>query len=124
SDLVFLNMNYKMENTLSMDISEPNFDAEFEKIKTFINMDKLNITDESEIIHIVQIMIAITMQNLMFSFTKQYTEEVSMEHYRFELKLLKAVLCKKLYDDDLNGKLGVYINDNNNLYSIILYIIT
>lgn len=93
---VFLNMNYKMENTLSMDISEPNFDAEFEKIKTFINMDKLNISDESEIIHIVQIMIAITMQNLMFSFTKQYTEEVSMEHYRFELKLLKAGLCKKL----------------------------
>src|SRR5699024_5803253 len=34
---VFLNMNYKMENTLSMDISEPDHDTEFEEIKQFIN---------------------------------------------------------------------------------------
>jgi len=86
---VFLNMNYKMENTLSMDISEPNFEAEFEKVKPFINNDRLNIADESEMIHVVQILFAITMQNLMFSFTKQYTVDVSLDHYKFELNLLK-----------------------------------
>lgn len=89
---VFMNMNYKMENTLSMDISEPDFEIEFEEIKEFINIDKLNVTDESEMIHVVQIMIATTMQNLMFSFTKQYTEDVSLKNYKIELNLLKKGL--------------------------------
>ena len=89
---VFLNMNYKMENTLSMDISEPDFESEFENIKEFINIDKLNISKESEMVHVMQIMIAITMQNLMFSFTKQYTVDVSLKKYKLEVDLLKKGL--------------------------------
>lgn len=92
---VFLNLNYRMENALSMDISEPDFDLQFEHVKEFINFDKLNITDEEEMVHVMQIIIAITMQNLVFAFTKQYSEELSLRNYKFELNLLKNGLYKE-----------------------------
>lgn len=92
---VFLNWNYKMENALSMNISEPDFNQQFDEVKEFINTDSLNIADDDELIHVMQILIAVTMQNLMFTFTKQYSEEVSLKHYQFELHLLKNGLFKE-----------------------------
>src|SRR5699024_1213401 len=86
---VFLNINYKSDKAMMIEISAPDFEGEFEKIKEFINIDKINIIDESEMIHVIQIMMATTMQNLMFSFTKQYTEDVSLKNYKIELNLLK-----------------------------------
>lgn len=91
---VFLNLNYRMKSILSMDISEPDFQSQFEEVKELIDADILKIANDDEMIHVIQILTAITMQNLMFTFTKQYTEEISLKHYQFELHLLKSGLYK------------------------------
>lgn len=91
---VYLNMDYKTEKKLSQNFSKAEMDKQFSEIIAVTNMEHLNIEDEKEIIHVIQIIGAVTFQNIMHNFAKRYTIEESMENYTFEIELLKRGLYK------------------------------
>ena len=92
----FLNMNYKMENKLAGDFSKVETDKVFIEIIAVINVQLLNIEDEREIIHVIQIITAVTSQNLIRSFGQKNSFEETLRNYLFEINLLK----KGIYRED------------------------
>lgn len=97
---VFLNMNYKMENKLikGFKFSKDDCGNELSNILTHINIKKINISNEQELFHVMQIIIAVTFQNLMNNFAKKYSYDEAIEKYKTEIDLLK----KGLYRDNTN----------------------
>lgn len=93
----FLNMNYKMERKLlkGFRFNRNNYDKQSPGILTHIDLQKINISDENELIHVMQIIMAVTFQNLMHNFARRYTFEEALDNYIFEINLLKKGLYRK-----------------------------
>lgn len=90
----FLNMNYKMETTFTQRFNEINCSEQFLEISTLINTDKLNITNEQDLFHMMKIMMAITIQNLIHNFAEDLPFEKAMDIYTLEMNLLKRGFYK------------------------------
>ncbi|WP_374016718.1 TetR family transcriptional regulator [Paenibacillus thiaminolyticus] len=90
----FLNMNYKMETTFTQRLNEVNVGEHFLEISQLINTDKLNITNEQDLFHMMKIMMAITIQNLIHNFAEELPFEKAMDIYMLELNLLKRGFYK------------------------------
>jgi AcrR family transcriptional regulator len=91
----FLNMNYKVENTFTRNMNEDEHKTRLSEIMTLINKEKLNITDEREIFHVMKIITAVTFHNLIQNFVKEIPFDESVENYTLELSLLKKGLYKR-----------------------------
>ena len=91
----FLNMNYKSENTLTPDVTKEQLHTRLAEVVGLVDQDKLNITDEMELIHVLKIMKAITIQNLIQVFAKDLSIEESLKNYTLEVNLLKKGLSKE-----------------------------
>lgn len=92
----FLNMNHKVETAILKSSDEEKFYHHFIDIKNFINISKLNIADEHELLHVIQILMAVTMHNLIQNFARELPFEDSLKNYTLEIELLKKGLCKKI----------------------------
>lgn len=90
----FLNMNYKMETTFTQRFNEINVGEHFLEISQLINTDKLNITNEQDLFHMMKIMMAITIQNLIHNFAEELPFEKAMDIYTLEMNLLKRGFYK------------------------------
>ncbi|WII37569.1 TetR/AcrR family transcriptional regulator [Paenibacillus thiaminolyticus] len=90
----FLNMNYKMETTFTQRFNEINAGEHFLEIRQLINTDKLNITNEQDLFHMMKIMMAITIQNLIHNFAEELPFEKAMDIYTLEMNLLKRGFYK------------------------------
>ena len=93
----FLNMNNKIENTLTRNLNGDNYKNRLSEVLALINTEKLNITDEREIFHVMKIIMAVTFQNLIQSFAKDLTFEESVKAYTLDLSLLKKGVYKEEY---------------------------
>ncbi|WP_078381591.1 TetR/AcrR family transcriptional regulator [Sutcliffiella halmapala] len=91
----FLNMNYKVENTLSQIVSEERFNHHFLEVIRLINFEKLNIADEQEVFHLIKIIMAVTLQNLIQVFAKEIPFDESLKNYTLEINMLKKGLYKE-----------------------------
>lgn len=92
----FLNMNYKMERKLAKGFrhNKDNFDKKLSDIYMHIDTDKLNISNDEELVHVMQIIIAVTFHNLINNFADNNTFEEALANYQFEINLLKKGLYK------------------------------
>ena len=90
----FLNMNYKSENTLTPEVNQEQLKTRLAEVVALVDHDKLNITDEMELIHVLKIMKAVTFQNLIQVFAKDLSIEDSLRNYTLEVNLLKKGLSK------------------------------
>ncbi|HDR7735887.1 TPA: TetR family transcriptional regulator [Bacillus thuringiensis] len=90
----FLNMNYKVENTFTRNMNEAEHKDRLSEIMPLINKEKLNITDEREIFHVMKIITAVTFHNLIQNFAKEIPFDESVKNYTLELSLLKKGLYK------------------------------
>ncbi|UOR10398.1 TetR/AcrR family transcriptional regulator [Halobacillus amylolyticus] len=90
-----LNMNYKIENTFAKVLSEETFSNRYTEIYHLVDTKKLNITSEQELFHVLQIIVAVTMQNLVQSFARDLPIDAAMKNYTVELGLLKKGLLSK-----------------------------
>lgn len=97
---IFLNMSYKMESKLTHGLSKTSFDEQFSEIITDIDINKLNISDEKEVIHVIKIIMAVTTHNLMKNFAKKISFDDAIENYTFEMNLLKKGLYKNTEQKD------------------------
>ncbi|RAP16651.1 hypothetical protein C2W64_01245 [Brevibacillus laterosporus] len=93
----FLNMNYKVENTLTRNVNEVNYKNRLSEIMVLISTEKLNITDEREIFHVLKIIMAVTFQNLIQNFAKDLPLDESVKNYTLDLSLLKKGFYKEVY---------------------------
>lgn len=92
---VFLNMNYKLENTLANNIYEESQKNQFLNTISLINRKNLNINDEHDLHHILKIIMAVTFHNLVQIFVKDLTDEEAVKNYQEQMELLKKGLCKE-----------------------------
>jgi AcrR family transcriptional regulator len=90
----FLNMNYRVENTLSKGVSEEEMNNRFSEVARLVNTKQLNIQDEKELFHVFKIIKAITFQNLIQVFAKDMPKDESIKNYILELNLIKKGLYK------------------------------
>ena len=91
----FLNMNYKSENTLTPDVNQEQLKTRLAEVVALVDHNKLNITDEMELIHVLKIMKAVTFQNLIQVFAKDLSIDDSLRNYTLEVNLLKKGLSKE-----------------------------
>lgn len=91
----FLNMNYRVENTLSKSVSDENRDSRFKEVAKLVNTDLLNIQQEAELFHVVKIIRAVTFQNLIQVFALDLSMEESIKNYTLDLNLIKNGVYKK-----------------------------
>jgi len=90
----FLNMNYKMESKITRGFNNSKLDQNFEDILAEVNIHKLNIENKQEVIHIMQIIAAVTTHNLIQHFAKKHSFEEAIDKYTFEIDLLKKGLSR------------------------------
>ena len=91
----FLNMNYKSENTLTPEVNQEQLKTRLAEVVALVDHDKLNITNEMELIHVFKIMKAVTFQNLIQVFAKDLSIDDSLRNYTLEVNLLKKGLSKE-----------------------------
>lgn len=94
---VFLNMNYKLENTLSDNVYSENKKKQYLSVLSLVNRNHLNIKDEEELHQVILIMRAITFQNLVQAFGKDLTNEESLKNYIEQIELLKRGIYKEVH---------------------------
>jgi AcrR family transcriptional regulator len=91
---VYLNMNYKHENTLANNVYEENQKNQFLNIIKLIHTGNLNIQDEHELHHVLKILMGVTFQNIVQLFVREYTDEEALRNYLVQIDLLKRGLQK------------------------------
>lgn len=90
----FLNMTHKVEQSLAEMFSYGDRNEMIDGLRPYIKMSALNTRSEDELVHVMQIIIAVTMRNIMEKFSRNLSEEQAMENYKIELNLLQKGLCK------------------------------
>lgn len=90
----FLNMNYKMQNTLANNIYEEDQKKRYLDMVNLINISNLSIKDEQELHHVIKIINAVTFHNLVQMFVKDLSDEETFQNYISQLDLLKRGLYK------------------------------
>nr|WP_243414762.1 TetR family transcriptional regulator [Sporosalibacterium faouarense] len=91
----FLNMNHKIENTFTNGFNKRKFSNELLELSDLIDKENLNIADEKEFRHVMQILMVITLHNTISNFTNEMPIKESLENYITEIHLLKKGLCKE-----------------------------
>jgi len=90
----FLNMNYKMENTIANNIYEESRKSQQLSIIRLINTKNLNIKEERELQHVLKIMVSVTIHNLVQTFVKDLTDEEAFKNFVEQMELIKRGLYK------------------------------
>jgi AcrR family transcriptional regulator len=91
----FLNMTYKIESIFDRMISDTEIKEKFVALSTLINTEQLNLSDDQELFHVLQILLAVTFRNLIRTFAGDVSYQVAMDNYMLEINLLKKGLCAK-----------------------------
>ncbi|AZU60923.1 TetR/AcrR family transcriptional regulator [Neobacillus mesonae] len=90
----FLNMNFKMENTLANNLFEQNQKNQYFDLINIINRNNLNIQNEEELHQVLRIIMAVTFHNLVQVFVKDLSNEEALKNYTKQIELLKKGLHK------------------------------
>ncbi|WP_421383616.1 TetR/AcrR family transcriptional regulator [Bacillus salacetis] len=90
----FLNMNHRIENSFSTTFKQDKIQNKIRELSSLINIEKLNVSDEDEIPHVIEILRVITFHNLIKNFKLNLTAEESRKNYMTEIELLKRGLYK------------------------------
>jgi Transcriptional regulator len=91
---LFMNMNHKVDNAFSPSMKKHNHSKIIKDFYDLIDRDKLNISDMSDIRHIVIIIKSVTIHNMMMVFANNVNKEDALEKYKTEINLLKNGLYK------------------------------
>jgi len=91
----FLNMNYKLENTLGNHIYEEKQKSNYQNAVNLINKSNLNLKNDSELHHMIKIITAVTFQNLVQMFVKDLSSEEALKNYLEQMEILKKGFYKE-----------------------------
>jgi len=91
----FLNMTYKIEETLSTIFRDHECESHIRKLASIINTSSLNIVNDKELFHLLKIISTITFRNVVEKFAKDLSSDEALGNYIIELNLLKNGLVRK-----------------------------
>lgn len=90
-----LNVTHKVENTFT-DVFDTAHGAEhLNEMKELVNKDRLNIKEDKDLFHIMQIITAVAFRNFVEKFSKELSDEEAIENFNIEMNLLKHGLYKR-----------------------------
>jgi len=90
-----MNVTHEIENTFTEIFEEKDKgESQFLVIRPLINKAYLNITDEKEFFHVMQILTSVTFRNLVDKFSRGISDEEALENFSIEMNLLKYGLYK------------------------------
>lgn len=92
---VFTHLNYKIEKTFMNDLPNNDYENKLDLFKPLIDLSKFNIKDPNELTHIVQLIMMVMMQNLVFKFAKNLANEAVLNNYKVQMELLSHGILKK-----------------------------
>jgi AcrR family transcriptional regulator len=90
-----LNITYKSEYSLSEVFGSAEQNEHFKKMTKLINKKHLNITEDKELYHILQIITAVAFRNFVEKFSKKLTDDEAIHNFTMEMNLLKRGLYKQ-----------------------------
>ncbi|SEO00704.1 transcriptional regulator, TetR family [Amphibacillus marinus] len=90
----FLNMNYKMERTLSNYVETNDLENSLPFITAWRLQHNLAISTKKELVHVFAILVSVTMHNIIHAFATQLPVEKACDNYQIELNMLKKGLLK------------------------------
>ncbi|KON88258.1 TetR family transcriptional regulator [Sporosarcina globispora] len=86
---LFLNMTHRIGNVMTRSFGETDLNEDFKKITNLINHEQLNIEDEHELFHMMQIISSVTFHNIVKKFARELPFDEAVNNYRTEIYLLK-----------------------------------
>ncbi|MFS0823971.1 TetR/AcrR family transcriptional regulator [Bacillus sp. 1P02SD] len=89
-----LNMTHKIERTFDRMISEHEINENFKMLCSRINISKMNVSDEVELFHAMQIITSVLLRNLIHAFAHDLPRDVAMKNFMTEINLLKKGLVR------------------------------
>jgi AcrR family transcriptional regulator len=90
----FLNMTHEIERSFNkVFIAHGNLD-QFQKISSLLKITNLNISNETELFHLVKIIATVTLRNLIEKLAKNVPDSEAMDNYKLEINLLKKGLYR------------------------------
>jgi AcrR family transcriptional regulator len=92
---VLLNMNYKIEKAFTKFLSKEELNKRYDEVFDLVDWKSLNISDEHQLYHVMQILSAVTFHNLVHSISNELSYEEAVSKYRFEIDLVKTGISKK-----------------------------
>lgn len=92
----FLNMTQKIESSFARRINDNNKNSEnFKATAALIDRGSLNISDDKELFHVLQIITSITFRNLVEAFAHNLSHQESLNNLRTEINLIKKGLVRE-----------------------------
>ncbi|PFN74835.1 TetR family transcriptional regulator [Bacillus sp. AFS076308] len=91
----FLNMTYKIELSFSKIFRGQEHSGNLSDFLTNLNMNNLNISNQKELFHLLQIVFTITLRNVVEKFAKDLSNQEALANYKMEMNLLKSGLIRK-----------------------------
>lgn len=92
---VILNITYKAEYSLSEVFGSVEQNEQFKEIIKLINKKHLNITEDKELYHILQIITAVAFRNFVEKFSRELSDDEAIQNFTLEMNLLKRGLYKQ-----------------------------
>jgi len=91
----FSNMNHKVENACAPSFMKESHNIMIKKFLGIVDLEKLNIKDRSELKHVMQVIKAVTIHNIMINLANNVSEEEAIRKYKLEMNLLREGIYKK-----------------------------
>ena len=93
--LAMLNVTHRVETSFTKFFNgQMNLKSDNEIIK-LVDKELLNITNENEIFHCINIVTSVALRNFIEKFTKKLSDEEALKNFYIDIKLLKYGLYKR-----------------------------
>ncbi|MCT2535506.1 TetR/AcrR family transcriptional regulator [Aquibacillus koreensis] len=90
----FLNMNHKIEETLSEIFANKETVDQFDLIQKQIDKERLNVSSNEDLVHVMTIISAVTFHNFIERFSRDITNEQALQNVKSQIELLRVGLEK------------------------------
>lgn len=87
---VFLNLNYRTEKIFFKSINMSKLEFHFNEMKHHLKQDNLNIMNNDELYYIVHIMTTMLIQNIVYKFAKDISNEQILQQFEIQMKLVRV----------------------------------
>ncbi len=90
-----MNVSYKLEHILTVNIYEEKLKNSVVDLKELVNFNTLSIEKESDFFHILKILVAVMLQNLVDVYSNGSPSHKAVQTFSLELELMKRGFYKK-----------------------------
>ncbi len=89
-----LNMTHKIERTFDRITGDVEMNENFKELSSRINISKLNVENDEELFHAMQIITSVLLRNLIHAFAYDLSSDSALRGFTIEMNLLKKGLVR------------------------------